>query len=143
MNNIDSNYPFDLCTQKRAENPILWIKAPFILPEWLKLYNEQFGITSFKITGRTHPINSILKTIEMYLSQKTDSLMSIEELWGYGLPGNKLRNPIFIPAKKIADSQYLYGVFLFGGCGKAICGEECNVCHIFLEGLLKKRWTKP
>ncbi len=73
------HYPFGRCQKVRLSNPSEWIKAGFILPQWMQLYSEQAGVSAFKITGRTHPPRVILPIIEKYMSRKhTGNLL---ELW--------------------------------------------------------------
>jgi len=72
-------YPMGNCIRERIMSPIEWLWARFILPQWVRTYYEKFGITSFKITGRTHPTAYILRTAEAYMSGSfTGNLL---ELW--------------------------------------------------------------
>jgi collagenase-like PrtC family protease len=73
------HYPFGRCQKIRLTDPSEWIKAGFILPQWMSYYLEHAGVGTFKITGRTHPPRVILPIIEKYMSRKhTGNLL---ELW--------------------------------------------------------------
>jgi collagenase-like PrtC family protease len=61
-----SNYPMRDCIYARATDFAEWLKTRFILPEWLKYYND-IGINHFKITGRTSSTDFILKVLKIYL----------------------------------------------------------------------------
>lgn len=62
------HYPMGNCIRERLINPIEWLYARFILPQWMEHYYSKFNISSFKITGRTHPTSYILKVAEAYMS---------------------------------------------------------------------------
>lgn len=73
------HYPMGNCIRERLVNPIEWLYARFILPQWMTKYYTTFNISSFKITGRTHPTAYILKVAEAYMCGTfTDNLL---ELW--------------------------------------------------------------
>lgn len=119
-------YPFNLCTNYR-KNGVGWLKAPFILPEWLDYYHD-LGIDTFKLTGRTHPTESILKVLEKYMNKDSGDI-SLEELWGIGLPGQELVNDYRIPVKSILDIGFLKTLQLKPDCITEICGDSCNYCE--------------
>lgn len=66
-----NNYPMGRCILKRYQEPVEWIKAPFILPQWMSWYadNNNVGIRHFKITGRTHPTPYLLWVVEQYMQR--------------------------------------------------------------------------
>lgn len=73
------HYPMGNCIRERLINPIEWLYARFILPQWMPAYYSTFDIRSFKITGRTHPTAYILKVADIYMSGEfTGNLL---ELW--------------------------------------------------------------
>jgi collagenase-like PrtC family protease len=64
-----SNYPMRDCIFARATDFSEWLKTRFILPEWLKYY-EDIGINHFKITGRTSSTDFILKVLNIYVEHQ-------------------------------------------------------------------------
>lgn len=74
----DSGYPRDICIEAREKDPVNWIRAKWVLPQHMCLY-EDVGINRFKITGRTHPTNYLLSIIPHYMKRIfTGNLL---ELW--------------------------------------------------------------
>jgi len=72
-------YPMGRCISNRIIDPIEWLYARFILPQWMDTYYHKFGIESFKITGRTHPTAFVVKVSEAYMQESyTGNLL---ELW--------------------------------------------------------------
>lgn len=74
----DFNFPRSLCTAQRDIDPVNWLKAKWVLPQHLSLYQE-LGIHHFKITGRTHPTEFILRVVEHYLARNFEG--NLLELW--------------------------------------------------------------
>jgi len=73
------HYPMGNCIRTRITRPIEWLYARFILPQWMELYADRFGIRSFKVSGRTHPTAYILRVADAYMSGTfTGNLL---ELW--------------------------------------------------------------
>jgi hypothetical protein len=73
------HYPMGNCIRERVLKPIEWLWARFILPQWVRRYHMTFGISSFKITGRTHPTAYIARVTEAYMrGEYTGNLV---ELW--------------------------------------------------------------
>lgn len=133
-----TKYPFNKCSNYRAvaKNGVGWLKAPFILPQWLEIYHT-LGIKHFKLTGRTHPTESILKVIEWYMKKEVN--VSLEKLWGIGLPHQSLITPAVIPTRRIARSKFL-NFFLkrTESCEQNLCGETCTFCHKMAKKLRRK-----
>lgn len=65
-NGYYAEYPFYNCTLKKLTNPVEIIKAAFIRPEDINVY-ESIGITQFKLVDRTRPTNWILTALDSYL----------------------------------------------------------------------------
>jgi hypothetical protein len=111
-------YPMGNCIRERIMSPIEWLWARFILPQWVRTYYEKFGITSFKITGRTHPTAYILRTVEAYMSGSfTGNLL---ELWAdvenIGRLESEYRQPrIVLDMAKIEEAGSAFLDFYFGG----------------------------
>lgn len=68
-NKLYNNWPFGRCQQARLEDPSSWLRAPFILPQYMKFYSEMTGIHKFKITGRTNTVEHVDFLIDAYLSE--------------------------------------------------------------------------
>jgi collagenase-like PrtC family protease len=49
-------YPMGICTESRSMDPLSWIKAQFILPQWVVHY-EMRGINNFKVTRKTQNLH--------------------------------------------------------------------------------------
>lgn len=131
--NQNIEYPFKQCSEYREKYPIAWLKAPFILPQWLVFYTDLFDIWHFKLTGRTHAVSSIIKTIEHYL--KRDYKGPIHKLWGEGLPYQDLKASKQIMAEDL-DQKAFFHKFMMKKytCDSEVCGEECNHCADILGG---------
>jgi collagenase-like PrtC family protease len=72
-------YPMGNCTALRNGDKIEWLRARFILPQWMKWYQDILFINHFKITGRTHPTSYIFRIADTYMSQQFDG--NLLELW--------------------------------------------------------------
>lgn len=71
-------YPMGRCINTRMA-PIEWLRARFILPQWMSWYAKNLGITSFKVTGRTHPTDYIVWVTKQYMKMNYhDNLL---QLW--------------------------------------------------------------
>lgn len=77
-------WPFERCQRARFQNPICWLKIPYILPQHLKNYRELTGITHYKISGRTNTSEYLIKTVQNYIRQNFDG--NIQEF--FMLPQN-------------------------------------------------------
>jgi len=71
-------YPFADCIQERVDDPTEWVKARFILPSWTRQY-VNFGVDKFKITGRTHPTQEVLRVLGYYMDEQDPS--DLLNLW--------------------------------------------------------------
>ena len=79
IKDVCDNYPMSRCTNIRTKNPVSWLKAPFILPSWVKDYNEKLYIDSFKITGRTANTDYIKQMMTYYMTKTNPE--NLLELW--------------------------------------------------------------
>ncbi len=128
---FNGNYPFDLCSKARESNPSYWLKAPFILPQWMNYYYHNYGIENFKLTGRTLPTPNILRVIEYYMEKYCN--IPLEQLWGAALPFNKLENRDLVMTGDI-DISFLHN-FEDRDCESLHCGTECMQCDIVWNNL--------
>ncbi len=129
------NYPVNKCMKARSVDPSNWLKAPFILPQDLKKYANSTGIRHFKVTGRTHGSESILKVISSYMHQYFNG--SLCELWGiplskvYGELGYK---PVDIPIPKLIGKKFSSKFFDHPmDCTNKICDVDCMYCANMYE----------
>jgi collagenase-like PrtC family protease len=135
-------YPWGWCTKKRDENPVEWIKSRFILPQWMKYYNDKIGINRFKITGRTHPTDYIVKTARSYISE--DFQGNLLELWG---PLENIDSAGNVGPKYYIDTSKLDVNFLSCFYNKSLevdksCHINCGSCK-YCKGILDVVGYKP
>jgi len=129
-------YPFSRCIERRMMYPQEWIKARFILPSWLKDY-QALGVDQFKITGRTHSTDEVIRVLTYYMDQKNPA--NLLDLWHHieKLVGGELEAHPFLSCEAISDSDMLEHILLKGGlCEKMICGETCSYCDELYEGVV-------
>jgi len=72
------NYPMGKCMSSRGHNPADWLRTGFVLPQWLRHY-ENRGIHNFKVTGRTAKTPYIKMVAESYL--RRDYTGNLLGLW--------------------------------------------------------------
>jgi Collagenase and related proteases len=132
------NYPMNICTSSRNENPSNWLKLRFIRPEDIKIYNE-LGVTHFKVTGRTATTKYILRTIDAYLSENYEG--NLIGLWKPLESIKGTQNEDFTPYE--IDNKRLDGFLdkwlkadMSGNvfnCDYEVCGETCNYCEMYYK----------
>lgn len=133
------NYPMNLCTASRNENPANWLRLRWIRPEDIVYYNK-IGLENFKITGRTGSTEYIIKTISSYMDGKFDG--NIIELWKpleSIKPGTKESE---IKSVSIDNSKLdgFITLWLAGhNCDNQICGETCKYCEKFYDSIKGKK----
>ncbi len=137
-----NNYPVGTCITDRHTNPVNWLRAPFILPQDMQRYVDYTGIDHFKVTGRTHQAQSILKIIQYYIEEQFEG--SLCSLWGvplekiYGMANYTL---VDIPVKGL---KYFLDEFINQPrkCMDLVCGDDCNYCRREYEKIKKSTETK-
>ncbi len=130
---LNMYYPFDMCSSARDKNPVQWFKAPFILPQWMDYYKNEYGIENFKLTGRTLPTPNVLRVLEYYMDKYCD--IPLEQLWGAALPHSELLNKDLVMTGDI-NISFLYE-FENRDCESLHCGYECRRCDIIWNDLKK------
>jgi len=101
-------YPYNYCTRLKNYNIVNWIKAPFILPQWMEIYNELFGINNFKITGRTFPSEVIYPVVKAYMDKNYEG--NLLELWTpleYIGKENECKKPNVYIDTKFLDKKFI------------------------------------
>ena len=136
------NYPFAYCNNYRMENPVEWVKSRMVLPSWMSLYQEKFGIKCFKVAYRTHPYDVAIPILEYYMSQHDptnllDLWPTIAKLGGTEEP----RDSCFISTAVVKDEL---SALLSAGehCGSKTCGvygNGCRVCHKLYDRAYKEK----
>lgn len=129
-------YPFYNCTLRKLTNPSELVRAGFIRPEDIRLY-EEIGIESFKLTDRTRPTPWLAKAVAAYVegSYKGDLLQILNFPHSYlswlfsqfGLEGK--------PAFPVLDNENLDGFLervAEQNCREQDC-DACGVCREYAE----------
>lgn len=124
-----NNYPFQRCNQIRLDNPVEWIRARLLLPQWMRTYEQVTGINNFKITGRTATEETAIPIIERYMNQNWSG--NLLELWPTIQHLSDTDEPIehdYINCSKIDEWGFLK-LFTDGfSCNDLVCDIDCKVC---------------
>ncbi len=128
-------YPFRWCNNIRMWDLAEWLKACMVLPQWMKIYEEQVRVNWFKIAFRTHPYEVAVPILELYMNQYhggnyLDLWPTIRKLGGTEEPADKQ----FISCKRLDELDFL-GYFLDRSykCDY-LCRGPCAYCdRIALE----------
>ncbi len=123
-------YPFRYCNNARMDDISEWLKARMVLPQWLKLYQSMLRVNWFKIAYRTHPYETAIPILELYMNQMhegnyLDLWPTIRHLGDTEEPADKQ----FISCKKLDELNFFTEVAVTGrGCSELVCGSECTYC---------------
>jgi len=128
-------YPFRRCNEVRLAHPEEWIKARMVLPQWMKVYQQQIGVNWFKIAYRTHPFEVAIPMLEAYMSQ--DFKGNLCDLWPtISHLGNtpEPREVTRISCEKLDEAKMLHWFVRYGSaCNSKVCGEGCTYCERLYE----------
>ncbi len=141
------DYPLLKCSAKRVRQPVEILRSPWIRPEDLIFYEEQFRIGLFKIVGRQLPLESILTMANAYAHMKYDGnfldLLSTPTAADFSChPTTSAaaaeRGPEqFQPPSFYVDNAKLGrlsgAIQARGGCGTLRDCEECRLCDEMLD----------
>lgn len=122
-------YPFRRCNEQRLRDPVEWLRARLVLPQWMMVYRETAGINQFKIAYRTHPIDVALPILRAYMEQYWGG--NLCELWPtISRLGNTIdpRGITFISAKKMDEIGFLKHWVHGEECPEKVCDSECFYC---------------
>ena len=138
-------YPHGRCIATR-DDPVEWLKARFILPQWMQIYSKWLGVKHFKLTGRTHPTPYIKRMIEIYLSE--DFGGNLLDLWAHleNIESEEEVGPKFyIPVVSNKDKEeseelqkgitwngYIMPPKRWNTCDRT-CDVGCNHCRDYLK----------
>jgi collagenase-like PrtC family protease len=130
--NISKKFPFDICVDLFTSSAKSLLKGYWILPEWMDIYQKEFGIETFKISGRTIlNRNWHAAIIEAYLSQSfSGNIVELQhpvEIGGYACS---------LDSEKIINSGYLDFFLNNSPDCSSICGVECRFCDRLAETFL-------
>jgi collagenase-like PrtC family protease len=123
-------YPFNVCARLFLLKPADVLKLYWILPDWIRLYHEEFGIDWIKVVGRTVKNIAWHKfVIKEYLKQNyKGNILRLE-------PDEGDDNTLFIDADYIKDNNYLeHFVDNCPDC-RSVCGISCHFCDTLSKGL--------
>lgn len=128
-------FPLLWCSASRYRHPSAFLKAPVIYPWDIKYYRDTFGITHFKLSGRTLPTDYILKTVEAYLSLGEVMDDNVLALWGHvdqvGKGKDKLMKvpAIYIDKEKLRKENFVKSILVKRlDCESVLC-EDCQYCE--------------
>ena len=129
------SYPFAWCNEWRIADPVEWIRARLILPQWMRIYQEHAGINWFKISFRTHPYKTAIPILEKYMSEQHDG--NLLELWPTIAHLGHTDEPIKGTniSCKLLDEIGMINYFMTNGhtCANKVCDVDCNTCEHFYE----------
>ncbi len=116
-----SDWPFSRCREERKKHPICWLKIPYILPQHIRQYARETGITHFKISGRTNTTEYVFHIVESYLTERFSG--DIEQL--FMLPQN-----IYSEKNKRITVEELTRLKHFDQWlgGRSYCDYQCHLC---------------
>jgi len=127
-------YPFSDCISDRVADPVEWVKARFILPSWTRQYMD-FGVDKFKITGRTHPTQDVLRVLSYYMDEKDpEDLLS---LWHHieKLVDGTEQHPVIYTEVLKRESMLDHFIQKGSACRSMPCknGNGCTYCQSLYE----------
>ncbi|MHA1248646.1 MAG: U32 family peptidase [Candidatus Helarchaeota archaeon] len=67
---LNKDFCFEYCINEYLENFENFLKSPWIIPEYISIY-EKLGIEYFKIQGRTISVDNQIKLLKAYIDRKT------------------------------------------------------------------------
>lgn len=134
------NWPYGRCHSARMENVVSWLSACFILPQHLRFYKKETGISNFKVTGRTNSVEHVTFLMKMYLSE--DYQDELVNLWvDPGEPAKSVIEKKFdIRASELEKVDFFNRWFSnkYPACDFS-CGIDCNWCADKYKEILRRR----
>jgi collagenase-like PrtC family protease len=129
------------CIQERDKSFAAWLKAQFILPQWMSVYEAKAGVNRFKITGRTHEARFIREIGTAYLQERFDG--PLLALWPQ-LQAT-LNKPEWDKEQKNAVGKFNVTcneiekcIEQFQLCNNDRCGFLCGYCDALAKELVKE-----
>jgi len=136
------------CDLHRMADLAELLRSPWIRPEDLPFYEERFRISRFKISGRQHPTEWILRTARAYSELRYDGnlldLLNVSFINWALHPATRAivqerRPDRFLPPDVYLDNQALndfVGAIVRRGGGNADCGT-CRLCERYLPKVVR------
>ncbi len=116
-------YPGLCCSLDRMKDPAEFLKARFIRPEDVRLY-ENIGIDLIKIAGRGRSTETLLQIAGAYFGRRWDgNLLDISDISMYDAPGVD-RAKIYIDNRKLDGFVETMATIDCRRC----CGASCQMC---------------
>ena len=143
-NDMFNNYPMGRCTKSRWNNPSSWLKARFILPQWMNIYQD-LGINHFKVSGRTHPSEYIIEMAKAYLTRYYGGNLlglwaQLETIWdGFDKQEEIIKElPINLDCSTPKMNNFIRRWFANPKfrCSEMLCGVECTKCESDYEEII-------
>lgn len=126
-------FPMGHCIYGRSVDKHNWLRANFILPQWLHEYDD-IGVHDFKITGRTASTDYIVGVLKAYMKERFDG--NLLELWQQlqAIYGGKSTDHII----EQIDCSKLDGFIKHFSrdnhvCELEDCGVTCNYCKEYYD----------
>ena len=131
-----SSYPFGWCSSIRNNNPVEWIKARMILPQWMSFYQSELGINMFKVAFRTHPYELALPILEAYMSENFQG--NYCDLWPtISKLASKNDVPLNISCAALDKIDFFQHWINTGfACTARNCDINCSYCSSILEKVI-------
>ncbi|MCK4670746.1 MAG: U32 family peptidase [Nanoarchaeota archaeon] len=131
------NYPKIKCSYEKLQNPVEFIKSPWIRPEDLHYY-EEIGIGIAKIAGREASTDWLLNCAIAYANEKYDGNlfdlignMVISSIGRYPIDENNLP-----PIEIVIDNKSLNGfIWIFKEKGCNFDCKDCDYCERFAKNI--------
>ncbi len=128
-------YPFRHCNVLRMNDPIEWVKARLVFPQWMKLYQAALDVNWFKVAFRTHPYERAIPILEMYMNQAHNG--NLLDLW----PTIKHLGDTDEPqarqyiSMEVLDKEDFFSRSISAGndCASLQCGIDCTLCNTMLK----------
>jgi len=127
-------YPFRWCNEIRLNDPVEWIKSRMILPQWMKIYEQELGINKFKIAYRTHPMEVALPILKLYMDQYHGG--NYLDLWPTIRSLGKTEEPKdyqYISCERLDERGFIEEFVKGKSCINLRCGVDCTHCQEALE----------
>ncbi|MDD5703917.1 MAG: hypothetical protein PHU23_17930, partial [Dehalococcoidales bacterium] len=101
--------------------------------QWMARYQDEIGISSFKVAFRTHPYEVAIPILEAYMKQSFTG--NYLDLWPTISNLGKTENPqnnVNISCKKLEELDFFDGMKQHE-CGILKCGLTCGYCKMIYE----------
>lgn len=129
---ISKDFCYTNCSYRRMSEPVNWLKADWIRPEDIKLY-EEMGFSRFKIIDRSTPVDVMAKRVKAYANRRYDgNLLDIIAHYGYkdSISTDEYLENVYIDNRKLDGFMDQY---VKTDCASFNCGISCRKCYKYAE----------